>query len=53
MKKIEVIVFDKSGKNVTNDRDWYINTLGDLCYFVKESKSIEKATSDYYYVISK
>lgn len=30
--KINFKVFDKNGMDVTNDRCWYLDSNGDLCY---------------------
>lgn len=32
MNSLEIIVFDKNGKDVTNEKKWFVDVYGDLYY---------------------
>lgn len=37
MNNLSIVVFDKNDKDVTNERDWFVDVKGDLYYVEKES----------------
>ncbi len=48
MKK-KFLVYDKHGKNVTDEKDWFTDKNGEL-YYLSSTDKLVKVDPDYYHV---